>query len=61
MALGSGTKLNSYEIQSPLGAGGMGEAYRGRDDRIEGQGNETNQEKKQWQTDEGADLPAGEW
>jgi hypothetical protein len=28
MALASGTKLGAYEIQSPLGAGGMGEVYR---------------------------------
>jgi eukaryotic-like serine/threonine-protein kinase len=28
MTLSSGAKLGSYEIQSPLGAGGMGEVYR---------------------------------
>src|SRR6202050_1360618 len=28
MALTAGTKLGLYEIQSPLGAGGMGEVYR---------------------------------
>ena len=27
MALTSGTRLGPYEIQSPLGAGGMGEVY----------------------------------
>ena len=34
MALTSGTKLGPYEIQSPIGAGGMGEVYRGRDARL---------------------------
>jgi serine/threonine-protein kinase len=34
MALTSGFKLGSYQIGSPLGAGGMGEVYRARDSRL---------------------------
>jgi len=35
MALTSGTKLGPYEIQSLLGAGGMGEVYRAHDSRLD--------------------------
>ena len=35
MLLSSGSRLGAYEIESPLGAGGMGEVYRARDTRLD--------------------------
>jgi eukaryotic-like serine/threonine-protein kinase len=35
MSLDSGCKLGPYEIESPIGAGGMGEVYRARDTRLD--------------------------
>ncbi len=35
MTLASGTKIGPYDIQSQVGAGGMGEVYRARDTRLD--------------------------
>ena len=35
MALTAGTRLGVYEITALIGAGGMGEVYRARDERLE--------------------------
>jgi serine/threonine protein kinase len=34
MRLVAGTRIGSYEVVSPLGAGGMGEVYRARDTKL---------------------------
>src|SRR6266508_3629402 len=34
MTVAQGTRLGPYEVIAPLGAGGMGEAYRARDTRL---------------------------
>ena len=35
MSLSPGTRLGPYEIESPIGAGGMGEVYKARDTRLD--------------------------
>jgi serine/threonine protein kinase len=35
MSITPGTRLGPYEVQSAIGAGGMGEVYRARDTRLD--------------------------
>lgn len=35
MSVAAGTRLGPYEIEAPIGAGGMGEVYRARDTRLD--------------------------
>jgi serine/threonine protein kinase len=35
MPLAAGTRLNPYEVLGLIGAGGMGEAYKARDTRLD--------------------------
>ena len=34
MSIAAGTRLGSYEILAPIGAGGMGEVYRAHDTKL---------------------------
>ena len=36
MALERGTRLGPYQIEAPIGAGGMGEVYKARDTKLDG-------------------------
>ena len=35
MAIAAGTRFGPYEIVESIGAGGMGEVYKGRDTRLD--------------------------
>ena len=35
MSIGSGTRLGSYDVVAPIGAGGMGEVYLAKDTRLD--------------------------
>lgn len=35
MALATGDRLGQYEVLAPLGAGGMGEAYKAHDPKLQ--------------------------
>src|SRR5262249_36587702 len=35
MGIRAGTRLGPYEVQSPIGTGGMGQVYRARDTRLD--------------------------
>jgi serine/threonine protein kinase len=35
MSLRPGTRLGPYEIETPIGAGGMGQVFKARDSRLD--------------------------